>query len=122
MAWVMSTVGEKHYKISKNDKKAAIKFYEWIYPEASKYKYTKKLTYTMAKEAIANVMYGNKLDSRLKAHFKDLKKEIKLIFPTLSLKGGKMSRIEALYYIYVNCLPEDTPVDELIVEDLSKFI
>ncbi len=121
MAWVMSTVGEKHYKISKKGQKDAIKVYEWMYPEASKHKYTKKLTYKMAKEVVVNVVYGDKLDSRLNAHFKNLKKEIKLCFPTLSRKGEKMSRIEALYYIYVNCLPEETPVDELIVEDLSKF-
>lgn len=121
MTWVMNVVGEKHYTSTKSDKKAAIKVYYWIYPEATKYKSKKKLTYKMAKEVIANVMYGNELTKTQKEAFNNLKKENKLNFPTLSQKGEKMSRIEALYYIYVSCLPE-MPVTEYWTPDYSDFI
>ena len=106
MTWIFNVVGEKHYPNTKKGRKAAIEVFRRYCPEAKKYKSSKKMTYSIAKKVISQVLYGEKVSANQKEALKNLQKETKINFPSLSLAGGKMSRIEALYYICMSFLPE----------------
>lgn len=106
MTWIFNVVGEKHYTNTKKDRKAAIEVFRRYCPEAKKYKSSKKMTYSIAKKVISQVLYGKTVSATQKEALKNLQKETKINFPSLSLAGGKMSRIEALYYICMIFFPE----------------